>query len=387
MARSFVLRTREGNVIMREAAYPTEDLFQRMLADASEVLCGDQINPADPRRWLLISREMPIADREAGAARWSVDHLFLDQDGIPTFVEVKRSTDTRLRREVVGQMLEYAANAVVYWPLNTIQDRFAAQSERQNKDAHEALANFLRHDVADQAMEDKYWEDVQHNLRSGRIRMLFVADVIPPELTRIIEFLNKQMNLAQVLGVEVPLYTGEPGYELLVPSLVGQTAEAQAAKTTASPRRLWDEESFYADLSDRLGEEGERTVRGIVDWLRQHGGRAQFGGAGQTYGSLVTLYDHNGIIHRPFVIYGDGQVEIRFNHMMRSKPFQERPKRLELLQKMNQIDGVTLPELKIDSRPNFHVRNLFNESQLRLFLSVWDWYLDQIHQWADQNGS
>jgi len=40
----------------------------------------------------------------------------LDQDAIPTIVEVKRSTDTRIRREVVGQMLGYAANAVVYCP-------------------------------------------------------------------------------------------------------------------------------------------------------------------------------------------------------------------------------------------------------------------------------
>jgi hypothetical protein len=35
---------------------------------------------------------------------------------VPTLVEVKRSDDTRIRREVVGQMLDYAANGVVYWP-------------------------------------------------------------------------------------------------------------------------------------------------------------------------------------------------------------------------------------------------------------------------------
>ena len=42
-----------------------------------------------------------IPGNEDGAGRWSVDHLFLDQDAIPTLVEVKRSTDTRIRREVV----------------------------------------------------------------------------------------------------------------------------------------------------------------------------------------------------------------------------------------------------------------------------------------------
>jgi hypothetical protein len=33
--------------------------------------------------------------RGDGGGRWSVDHLFLDQDAVPTIVEVKRSTDPR----------------------------------------------------------------------------------------------------------------------------------------------------------------------------------------------------------------------------------------------------------------------------------------------------
>jgi hypothetical protein len=45
---------------------------------------------------------------------------------VPTLVEVKRSSDTRIRREVVGQMLDYAANAVVYWPLERLRATFEA---------------------------------------------------------------------------------------------------------------------------------------------------------------------------------------------------------------------------------------------------------------------
>jgi hypothetical protein len=37
-----------------------------------------------------------------------------DAAGVPTLVEVKRSSDTRARREVVAQLLEYAANATAY---------------------------------------------------------------------------------------------------------------------------------------------------------------------------------------------------------------------------------------------------------------------------------
>lgn len=68
-----------------------------------------------PAKW-------PCRTRRTGG-RWSLDHLFLDQDGIPTLVEVKRSSDTRIRREVVGQVMDYAANAVAYWPPSALRQR------------------------------------------------------------------------------------------------------------------------------------------------------------------------------------------------------------------------------------------------------------------------
>src|SRR5207248_11699537 len=105
-----------GDVVeMTEQPYDTEAVLQELLASYPNLLAGDQMDEAAPRRWLLVSREMGVPAKEEGGDRWSLDHLFLDQDAIPTLIEVKRSSDTRIRREVVGQMLEYAANAVVYW--------------------------------------------------------------------------------------------------------------------------------------------------------------------------------------------------------------------------------------------------------------------------------
>ena len=105
----------EGELVeMKEQSYDSEDLLQGLLAKYPSVLAGDQMDDSAPRRWLLISREAALPSEEGGTGRWSIDHLFLDQDAIPTIVEVKRSTDTRIRREVVGQILDYAANAVVY---------------------------------------------------------------------------------------------------------------------------------------------------------------------------------------------------------------------------------------------------------------------------------
>jgi hypothetical protein len=65
-----------------------------------------------------------VAIKEEGSDYFSRDHLFIDHDGIPMLVEVKRSTDTRGRREIVGQLLEYAANACAYWNVGRLRDIF-----------------------------------------------------------------------------------------------------------------------------------------------------------------------------------------------------------------------------------------------------------------------
>src|SRR5690606_21214758 len=106
--------------------YASEARLQELLASYPNLVPGEQIDTNAPRRWLLVKREASIPAEEDGAGRWSVDHLFLDQDAVPTLIEVKRSTDTRIRREVVGQMLDYAANCVVYWPVEYMRAQFEA---------------------------------------------------------------------------------------------------------------------------------------------------------------------------------------------------------------------------------------------------------------------
>src|SRR6266536_4640753 len=116
---------------MTEQPYDSEDILQALIARFPSLLAGDQLDSTSPRRWVLVDREAGLPDDEDAAGRWSVDHLFIDQDAIPTLVEVKRSSDTRIRREVVGQMLDYAANAVVYWPVDYFRAEFEAECRRR----------------------------------------------------------------------------------------------------------------------------------------------------------------------------------------------------------------------------------------------------------------
>jgi len=104
MASGIFAIHKDGELVeLTSSTFESEDLLQTMIERYPQILAGDQVDPDNPRRWLVVLREAGIPDAADSGTRWSLDHLLVDQEGVPTLVEVKRSTDTRIRREVVGQ--------------------------------------------------------------------------------------------------------------------------------------------------------------------------------------------------------------------------------------------------------------------------------------------
>lgn len=364
----------DGRLVeLTEQAYDSESLLQKLLADYPALLAGDQISSDDPRRWLLVRREAGIPDREHGHDRWSVDHLFLDQDAIPTFVEVKRSTDTRIRREVVGQLLDYAANAAVYWPVERIQSDFERSCEEREEDPSEQLALFLDEDQE----PDGFWEQARTHLQAGRLRLLFVADRIPTELRRVVEFLNGQMERTEVLAVEIKQYTNATGGRSLVPRVIGQTANSESAKKSVrAPGHRWDESSFLEDLKQKSGETALAVARSLIAWARQELGEPRWGN-GATMGSFTVGFNHGGDRHVLFDVWSNGGVSIRFQRLKRvGAAFKEQSRRRELMDELNQIDGVRIPEP--EKWPGFRLELLATDDAMRQFLATMRGVADKI---------
>jgi hypothetical protein len=214
--------------------YDSEDLLQSLIERHPELLAGDQINPEEPIRWIMVKREAGVPGGEEQSDRWSIDHLLLDQNAVPTFVETKRSSDTRIRREIVGQMLDYAANAQRYWPVGHIRSLATAQYGGTEK-AEAAIMKILGLEPGDNVEPDleAYWGKVEDNLRHGRLRLIFIADRLPPELRRVIEFMNGQMEETEVLGIELAQYVGS-NLKALVPRVIGQTEVTRLKKQEAT---------------------------------------------------------------------------------------------------------------------------------------------------------
>lgn len=362
---------------MSERPYANEDILQALLGKYPDLLAGEQMNSAEPRRWLLISREVGVPGEPDGPNRWSLDHVFLDQDGIPTLVEVKRSSDHRIRREVVGQLLDYAANAVVYWPLERLRADFEAACTTRGEVADTLVETLLAPDGEQQADIESFWAQVKTNLQAGKVRLVFVADIIPPELRRIVEFLNEQMSPAEVLAVELRQYVGQ-GLRTLVPQVVGQTAEAQQRKSSGQrPQRQWDEPSFFADFAERNGAEETAVARRILNWAKEHTTEIWWG-KGMVDGSFVPVLVWGKDRHSLFAVYTYGRVEIYFQYYQYKKPFDSEALRHELRQKLNQIPGVHMAEDVIARRPSIPTTLLKDRGKLQQLLEIFDWIVTEI---------
>ncbi len=183
---------------------------------------------------------------------------------MPTLVEVKRSADTRIRREVVGQMLDYAANGVVYWPAERLRSDFESRCAKTAEEPEQVF----RASLGDELDPERFWDDVEQNLRSGRVRLIFVSDHIPSELRRVIEFLNERMSPTEVLGVEIRQYVGDGGgMKTLVPRIVGQTEQARIQKVGGGQSASGDVDWDY--YNQRLQPGRLAVVRGLYEHMEQ----------------------------------------------------------------------------------------------------------------------
>lgn len=231
---------------MTEHRYETEGELQKIIADNPGLLVRD----ADPDRssLMLIEREFEVPESGDSSNAYYLDHLLVDQSGVPVLVEVKRSTDTRTRREVVAQMLDYASR-VSTWDADDLRERFRASNEPETLEAYDT---------------DKFWEQVATCLKAERVKLVFAADRIPNTLKTMIEFLDRSMNDIEVYGVELRQYKTDDA-TMLTSSVAGETPLKLKQTTTRSIE--WDAASFSAFLLNGGRQDAIPLVNALSDFF------------------------------------------------------------------------------------------------------------------------
>lgn len=372
--------TGDGDLVeLRETLFAKEVDLQDFLSKHPSLLAGDQMNPSDPRRFVLVTAEAEIAIAEGAADYFSLDHVFIDQDGIPTLVEVKRSTDTRLRREVVGQMLEYAANACAYWEASRLRAVFERRCEGARLSPDEELAKLNL--GADQSADD-IWEKVGQNLKQERLRLVFLSDKFSPETQRVIEFLNRQVQTTEVYAVEVPQYTDTGGeMRTLVPRVLNPSVlQADRRAAAAGRGELWTEERFYRDFAERNGPEAVPVFRQIHRWAEAQPRLAAQCGRGKSDGSIKILFKRgdDAAVYQTgdaviLTLWSYGLAEIEFQYLMSRPPFDAVEKREELWRRLTIGSSLKIAKNRIDLRPSVKWSDLADANNMRVLIEAMEW--------------
>lgn len=149
-----------------------------------------------PSDWLLVWDAQIAPQITRSPARFTLDYLFVDADAVPALVVTARSTDTRVRREAIGRVLDLAANGVQGWSASQLRAALTATKG----DAVRAVANWRRGTPLD---VDDFLARVDDNLQRGRLRLILATDVIPDEMRRLVGFLDDQLDRTRLYALEL----------------------------------------------------------------------------------------------------------------------------------------------------------------------------------------
>jgi len=252
-----------------------EAALQSLIEEHPEVLPGRQMDPTsdDPPRFALLRREMTVT-------RWGLDLLLVDHRGVLTLVETKLTENPEARREVIGQILEYAANAANAWGGGRAREQAREYWSRKGRDVDAVVVATFGPDFD----VEEFWRTIEENLRYGKIRLIVAADALRPEVRRIIEYLNAEMSTAEVYGLELRRHGDESGPVFLTSQLVGQTQATAEHKAGVDSTLVWTADrlrSAYATLGmDRIGE----CLRRVLDWAVEKGYFMEARGKGPIFG-------------------------------------------------------------------------------------------------------
>lgn len=287
--------------------------LQNLLAKNLDLIPGDQVDPENPRRWLLVKREMDVEDPGTAEGRWSLDFLIVDQDGIPTLVECKRFRDTRARREVIGQMFDYAANASFYLSRDTLMQYLEERARERGIDIDALVASV---EPSGGVSVEGFLELLENNINQGQLRLVFFMEQSSPELRSIVAFLNNQMERTEVCLVEAKQFQqGE--LRVVVPTLWGYTEQARRVKKTltvqkSGARRVWNEESFREDTVHRLDRAAAEEVLRFYEFCTKLPNAELKWGTGKDRGSFSVV--NPSVSHRSLItVLSDGEMWLNFN--------------------------------------------------------------------------
>ncbi|MGV9558841.1 GmrSD restriction endonuclease domain-containing protein [Streptomyces sp. NPDC003522] len=158
------------------------------------------------------------------------------------------------------------------------------------------------------------------------------------------------------------------------------TAQDGTAETPGEETRA---ERFFRQLAAGDSPETVEAVRALFTHWEALGGWIGHGAGHVTTSAYLMLGKAGGPGHGiwPMTLYPGtgrgGTAEVVFQYMAAREPFTDRALRAELLTRLNTLDGVDLPEGKLELRPNIRLSLLEKDRNRELLAETLMWFRDR----------
>lgn len=253
-----------------------EDWLQELIDQNPSVLPVDEIEPA-LIPLVSVCRELPVPSG-------FIDNLLITPDGGLVLVETKLWRNPEARREVVGQVLDYAKD-VASWSYEQLER--AVRMRRGDKTCQ--IFHLVHGSAAGSESEQDFVDAVARNLRLGRFLLLIVGDGIQESVEQLSDYLQRHIGLHFTLSlVELSLWRIPDEQTILVqPRIITRTVQIEravvrveegvaitpapmkASQPTATPTTL-SEETFYERL-DRASPGTSARLKAFIAELEPLG--------------------------------------------------------------------------------------------------------------------
>ena len=169
--------------------------------------------------------------REISTSVGYVDNLYISPNGYLTIVETKLWRNPEAKREVVGQIIDYAKE-LTNWTYSKLNESVKKSSQSYNQNSKGIIDLIKDFEELEEIEEFKIIDNIERNLKRGRFLLLIVGDGIRESVEEMIDFLSNSPQIQFTLGlVELQVYKN-PKLEndlIVIPNLITRTREITRA--------------------------------------------------------------------------------------------------------------------------------------------------------------
>jgi hypothetical protein len=329
------MREGESMRVIESRRYANESELQNFLLSFPVLIPLDDAEP-DALPLLPIGSEVVVSSG-------FIDVLYIDASGMLTLAETKLKKNPEARREVVGQILEYAA-ALGQWSTKDVETRAetflrcdSCLPEYKGLSFQEAMAKLSTRSTPE-AGETTSVEDIRARiaeaLRKGQLRLIIAVDDIHEQLRRTITYLNTYSTF-QIYLLQLVRFEDQANREVFVPTLFGYAQKANAERPKGT---RWDQERFFEVLPAVKDESIQEIVRNLYTFTSDCADLTWWG-TGASEGSFSFYYTVNEVRVSVFTVTTRGHVWVNFGYMSGRVPDND----LERFRnELNAISGINL---------------------------------------------